>query len=179
MQWVIWILAALALLIAIAAVIGAMLPRAHSATRTARFRVAPDALYAVLSGPPDWRTGVKGYGVLPDQDGRKRWWEEDTFRHKIIFELIEDRPPERIAVRIAEPNLPFGGAWTFDITPAPGGGSDLRIREDGEIHNVIFRFLAHFVFGYTRSIETYLNDLATKFGERARTTMEPWPPPRI
>jgi len=165
MKWLLFIVGGLLLLVGLAAMIGAMLPRGHSATRKARFRVAPDALYAVLAGPPDWRSGVRGYGALPEQDGRKRWWEEDSFRHKITFELVEDRPPERMAVRIAERDLPFGGTWTFEIVPAPGGGSDLRIREDGEISNVIFRFLARFVFGYTGSIDGYLKDLGAKFGE--------------
>jgi hypothetical protein len=48
---------------------------------------------------------------------------------------------------------------------APGGGSELRIHENGEIYNVIFRFMARFLFGYTGSIETYLRDLGAKFGE--------------
>lgn len=75
--------------------------------------------------------------------------------------------PTRIAVRIAgrfpDGGLPFGGTWTFEIAPAATGGSDLRVREDGEIYNVIFRFMARFFFGYTASIEGYLRDLGTKF----------------
>jgi hypothetical protein len=79
--------------------------------------------------------------------------------------LVEDEPPARIAVRIADRGLPFGGTWTFQIAPVPGGGSDLRIDEDGEIYNVIFRFMARFFFGYTASIEGYLRDLGVKFGD--------------
>src|ERR1035437_3306718 len=123
-----------------------MLPLRHRGTRKARYRVAPDALYAVIAGPPDWRTGVKSFGALPDQDGRKRWWEEDTHHQKIAFELVEDQPPTRLAVRIADKGLPFGGTWTFEISPVADGASDLRIHEDGEIYNVIFRFMARFFF---------------------------------
>jgi hypothetical protein len=165
MKWVLLAAGALVLLIGLAAMIGAMLPRRHHATRKAQFRASPEALYAVIAGPPDWRTGVKSFGVLPDQDGRKRWWEEDTHRQKIAFELVEDRPPTRLAVRIAGRGLPFGGTWTFEIAPAAGSGSDLRIHEDGEIYNVIFRFMARFFFGYTASIEGYLRDLGTKFNQ--------------
>jgi hypothetical protein len=168
MKWVLLIAGALVLLVGLAALAGSMLSSRHHATRKARYRVAPDALYAVIAGPPDWRTGVKNFGVLPEQDGRKRWWEEDSHSQKITFELVEDRPPHKIAVRIADRGLPFGGTWTFDIAPAPGGGSDLRIQEDGEIHNVIFRFMARFFFGYTSSIEGYLRDLAVKFGEQVK-----------
>ena len=84
---------------------------------------------------------------------------------KIVYELVEARPPERLAVRIAGQGLPFGGTWTFHITPLAGGGSELRIDEDGEIYNLIFRFMARFFFGYTASIEGYLRDLGAKFGE--------------
>lgn len=167
MKWMFWIGGGLVLLVVLVAIVGAMLPLRHHATRRARFRVAPDALYAVIAGPPDWRTGVKSFGILPEQDGRKRWWEEDSHRQKVTFELVEDKPPERIAVRIADRGLPFGGTWTFEITPAPGGGSDVRIHENGEVYNVIFRFMARFIFGYTASIEGYLRDLGTKFGETA------------
>jgi len=165
MKWVLWIGVGLVLLVGVVALIGSLLPARHRATRKARYRVAPDALYAVLAGPPDWRTGVKSFGALPDTDGRKRWWEEDTHRQKVTFELVEDKPPTRMAVRIADRGLPFGGTWTFEITPVAGGGSDLRIDEDGEIYNVIFRFMARFFFGYTASIEGYLRDLGVKFGQ--------------
>jgi hypothetical protein len=62
-------------------------------------------------------------------------------------------------VRMADRKLPFGGTCSFDIAPAPDGGSELRITEDGEIYNVIFRFVSRFLLGYTASIEGYFRDL--------------------
>jgi hypothetical protein len=165
MKWILVIGCGLVVLVAVMAAVGAMLPRDHHASRKARYHVAPEVLYAVLAGPPDWRTGVKSYGELPDLDGRKRWWEEDTHHHKIIYELAEAKPPGRLVTRIAQPGLPFGGGWTFEIALIPSGGAELRVTEDGEIYNVIFRFMARFLFGYTGSIETYLRDLGAKFGE--------------
>ncbi|HUA57250.1 MAG TPA: hypothetical protein VML19_00745 [Verrucomicrobiae bacterium] len=164
MKWALLILGIVAGAIGLVALIGAMLPQRHHATRRARYRVRPDALYAVLAGAPDWRTGVKSFGALPEEGGRKRWWEEDTHGQKITYELMEDTPPSKLAVRIADRSLPFGGTWTFEITPE-GSGAVLRITEDGEVYNVIFRFMARFVFGYTGSIEMYLKDLAAKFGQ--------------
>lgn len=165
MRWILWIGGGLIVVVAIVALIGAMLPVKHSATRKAKFRAAPDALYAVIAGPPDWRTGVTSFGVLPEENGVKRWWEEDSHRQKMTYELVEARPPEKIATRIADRGLPFGGTWTFEIAPADEGGSELRIREDGEIYNVIFRFMARAFFGYHASIEGYLRDLGAKFGQ--------------
>jgi hypothetical protein len=170
MNWVLLIGAGLALLVAIVAVAGAMLPRDHHATRQARYRQGPEAIYFVLAGPVDWRSDIKASGSLPDRDGRKQWWEQDSHGHKVAYELVEDKMPSRRVTRIAEKNLPFGGTWTVDIFPATEG-SIVRITEDGEIHNVIFRFMARFFFGYTASIESFLRDLGHRFGEL--TTIEP------
>ncbi len=163
MKWV-WIIGgALLLIVAVMALAGAMLPQSHRATRRSRFRQRPEAVYAVLAGPPDWRSGVKASGQLPGG----RWWEQDAHNNKVTFELVEDSPPTRRVTRIADKGLPFSGTWTFEVAP-DGEGSSVRITEDGEIYNVIFRFMARFVFGYTSSIETYLRDLGRKFGETAR-----------
>jgi hypothetical protein len=165
MKWVLLVLAAVAVLASVVALVGAALPLRHHATRMARFQVTPEALYAVIAGPPDWRTDVKRYGALPDKGGRRQWWEEDRQAQKITYELVEEIAPKRLAVRIADPKLPFGGTWSFDVAAAPGGGSELRITEDGEIYNVIFRFVARFFVGYTASLESYLRDLGARFNQ--------------
>jgi hypothetical protein len=164
MKWILLTGGGLVLLAAIVAAVGAMLPVKHHATRKARFHTSPEALYAILAGPPDWRPDVKAHGDLPADNGRKTWWEQDGRGQKIRFELVEDKPPERRIVRIADRNLPFGGTWTYEIIPAPDG-ADLRIHEDGEVYNVIFRFMSRFIFGYRGSIEGFLRNLGTKLGQ--------------
>jgi hypothetical protein len=77
---------------------------------------------------------------------------------------VASLPPGKLIVRIADPQLPFGGTWTYEITPL-SSGSSLRIREDGEIYNPVFRVLARFVFGHSATIDAYLKSLAKKFGE--------------
>ena len=164
MKWVYVAGGSLVLLVAIVAVIGAMLPRDHRATRQARYRQKPEAIYFTLAGPVDWRSDIKAFGNLPDRDGRKQWWEQDSHGQRVTYELVEDKMPSRRVTRIAEKNLPFGGTWIIDISPTPDG-SVVRITEEGEIFNVIFRFVARFFFGYTASIEGYLRDLGHRFGE--------------
>ena len=170
MKWVYWIGGAIVGLVAVVAAIGAMLPRGHRATRAARYRQKPEAIYFTLAGPVDWRSDVKGFGNLPDRDGRKQWWEQDSHGHKVTYELLEDVMPSRRVTRIADKSLPFGGTWTIEIAPA-AEGSVVRITEDGEVYNVIFRFMARFIFGYTATIEGYLRDLGHRFGEL--TVIEP------
>ncbi|MEO8371485.1 MAG: hypothetical protein ABI806_20020 [Candidatus Solibacter sp.] len=170
MKWVYLIGAGIVGLVAVVAAIGALLPRGHRATRQARFRQKPEAIYFTLAGPVDWRSDIKAFGNLPDRDGRKQWWEQDSHGHKVAYELREDVMPSRRVTRIVGKDLPFGGTWTIEIAPAPDG-SVVRITEDGEVYNVIFRFMARFIFGYTATIEGYLRDLGHRFGEL--TVIEP------
>jgi hypothetical protein len=168
MKWVIFAGGILFLLVALMALIGALLPVKHYATRKAHFGQTPETIYSVLASPAGWRTDVKASGALPEKNGRKQWWEQDKHGQKIAYELVEDSPPTRRVVRIADAGLPFGGTWTVEIAPQAAGGSEVRIAEAGEVYNVFFRFLSRFVFGYTGSIEGYLRDLGKKFGEAVR-----------
>jgi hypothetical protein len=165
MKWLLLALGAVMLLAGLVALVGAALPVRHHASRKARFRVAPETLYAVIAGPPEWRSGVKRFGVLPDKDGRRQWWEEDNHGQRITYEVLEDVAAKRLTVRIADRNLPYGGTWSYDVAPVTGGGSELRISEDGEIYNVIYRFVSRFFLGYTATMERYFRDLGAKFSQ--------------
>jgi len=78
-------------------------------------------------------------------------------------------PPRVLVARIADPKLPFGGTWTYEITP-DAGGSRLTITENGEIYNPLFRFMARFIFGYEGTIQSYLSSLEKRLiGSRTRS----------
>lgn len=67
------------------------------------------------------------------------------------------------AARRADPSLPFGGRWTYELRAAPAG-TTLRITEDGEVYNPLFRFMWKFIFTHHRTIDVYLRDLAARVG---------------
>jgi hypothetical protein len=97
-------------------------------------------------------------------DGRPRWRERD--RHgTITYEVTESVPPGRLVTRIADDGLPFGGTWTYQVTP-DAGGSTLTVTEDGVVRNPVFRFVSRFVTGHTATIDAYLTALAARL-ERA------------
>ncbi len=162
-RWALWIVLALGGLVAVIALIGATLPKGHSASRTARVAIPPDALYSLLVDVdryPTWRGDVKKLERLPDREGKPAWMETmSAGRIPLYFERMER--PSLLVARIADPSLPFGGVWTYRIAPAPGG-SDLTITEDGEVYNPIFRFMSRFVFGHTATLEAYLKNLEAK-----------------
>jgi hypothetical protein len=41
----------------------------------------------------------------------------------------------------------------------------LRITEEGEVYNPLFRFMSRYVFGHYRTLEQYARDLGRHFGE--------------
>jgi len=160
------ILASFTGLVILIAVTGSLLPRTHRATRTAVFSRKPAEVFAAIhdfAAMPSWRSGLSGVEILPLQDGHASF-REITPHRPITYVVLEDRPPDRLVTRIADEKLPFGGTWTYEIS-AEAGGTRLRITEDGEIRNTLFRFLSRFVFGYTGTMDTYLRDLGNKFGE--------------
>jgi hypothetical protein len=161
MSWLWYGGGALAGLIALVALVGACLPRNHTATRSARFRKPAEEVFRWISGPQDWRPEVAKW----EQTGPGLYVETDKRGDKIRFEVVESVPPVRRVTRIADPGLPFGGTWTWELSPEGAGGCRVRVTEDGFVGNVIFRFVSRFVMGHHSTMETYLRSLAGQLGE--------------
>jgi hypothetical protein len=166
---VIFVIVALLVLIVLVVVpIGAFLPQQHIATRAARFHQSPDAIWQVTTDYekfPAWRKDVLRVEALPGVNGKPAWREFDRHGGSIPFQVMVMVPPRVLVTRIADPKLPFGGTWTYEISSQADGSFLLRITEDGEVYNPIFRFAARFVFGYSRTQEQYLQALGAKFGQ--------------
>jgi uncharacterized protein YndB with AHSA1/START domain len=167
MKYVLIAVAVIAVLILIVVIVGALLPEKHTATAEASFHQPPSAIWQAITDYakfPDWRTSVSRVQPLSPLNGNPSWIEFDAHANAIPYEVVDSAPPQRLVTRIADSKLPFGGTWTYEITPTTTG-STLRITENGEVHNVIFRFMSRFVFGQRSTIDAYLKALGTKFGE--------------
>jgi uncharacterized protein YndB with AHSA1/START domain len=168
MTWILYALGALAALGALLFVVGLLLPRTHAATCRILLHQPPEAVWSAITDVeafPVWRKSLQRVERLPERDGKPAWVEHSR-QGRMPIEVVEWSPPRRLVGRIADPSLPFGGTWTHEVAPAPGGCT-LTITENGEISNPIFRALARFAFGYHSTIETYQRELAAKFGEPA------------
>jgi hypothetical protein len=156
------VIIAVALLVVI---VGLALPKSHVAARQAVLNAPPDAVFLAVTEVehfPAWRRGVKKVERLPDRNGRPMWIEDGTTgRMTLAIERMER--PRLVVTKIADPNLPFGGTWTYDLRPA-ADGCVVTITENGEIYNPVFRFMARFVFGYEATMAGYLDALVAKFG---------------
>jgi|HubBroStandDraft_6_1064221.scaffolds.fasta_scaffold09593_8 hypothetical protein len=169
MKIILWLFVILAGMLILIAAIGWLLPKNHVATRIGHYHQPAKAIWAAITdveAMPSWREGLQSVTRLPDRNGLPAHLEV-TSSGKLPMETIELIPPQRLVTRIADPKLPFGGTWTFEIAPVADGAT-LRITEHGYVTNPFFRFMSRFVFSQTSTMETYLKSLAKKFGEEPR-----------
>jgi hypothetical protein len=159
-------IAAIIVLIAGVALIGAMLPQRHVASRSALFHASPERLFALISGAQDWRPDVRSCELLT-QDGRSYQREISQRGETVRYEIVQSQPPLAIQRRIATPNLPYSGTWTFALEPM-GAITRVRVTEDGEVYNPIFRFVSRFILGQTATQDTYLRAIGKATGEEIR-----------
>jgi hypothetical protein len=158
------VLGVIVLLIVAVVAIGALLPKRHEVARSASFKASPEKLFALIAGDQSWRPDVKECELIADQNGRQ--FQRETSKHgeTILYELMDEKPPVAIVRRIATENLPYGGSWSFELQPVEGG-TRVRITEDGEVYNPIFRFVSKFVIGQTATLDTYLKAMGKATGE--------------
>ena len=143
MKWILFAVVIVVVLVAVVAAIGALLPRDHVASRTLTTRRPAEELWALVANPAFAR---------------------DATGQDVPIETVESVPVKKLVTRIADPNQPFGGTWTFVITPTPTG-STLTISEAGWVSNVIFRFVSRFIMGHHATMDSYLRNVAKRLNE--------------
>ena len=152
-------------LIVLVVIVGMLLPKTHTASRSAVFKATPERLFALIDGPQTWRSNVRKYEPVSTPDGSRQWRETDSRGQTITYEAVERRPPTLLKTRMVAANLPYSGTWTLNLQPLDGSTA-LRITEQGEVYNPLFRFVSRFVIGQTHTMETYLRDLGTAIGQQ-------------
>lgn len=161
LKWIGLGLAGIAGLFLLATAVGALLPEHHVASTRAVFPASPSAVWeavADVEASPAWRSDLDRVEVL----SAGRWIEHGGFG-ATTYETVESEAPRRRVVRIADPDLPYGGRWTYELEPADGGTA-LTITEEGEVYNPFFRFMARFVFGHHATMERVHRDMGLRLG---------------
>jgi uncharacterized protein YndB with AHSA1/START domain len=169
MKYALIVVAAIAVVVLVVLIAGWMLPVSHRATREATYDATPAQVFGLITDVeayPRWRPSVKRVEVLPSVNGHSRFREIGS-NGAILYEIDTVVPNERLVGRIADRSLPFGGKWTYELLPA-GNATTLRITEDGEVYNPIFRFASRFVIGHTATLDQYLNDVGKRLGSASR-----------
>ena len=145
-------------LVLLVLVVGWVLPVKHRASQSATLSATPEQVWRLITDVeafPTWRTDVKSVTRLPDRNGQMVWVEEGS-NGRMTMAVERSEAPRQLVSRIADPDLPFGGTWTYVIAPAPNG-TTLTVTEDGEVYNPLFRFMSRFVFGHEATMAAYLS----------------------
>jgi hypothetical protein len=163
------LIAAIVLLILAVVAIGGLLPKRHVVSRSASFHTTPEKLFSLIAGAQNWRPDVTRSEILPAEKGRELVRETTSDGETITYELLDRTPPTSLKRRIATENLPYSGTWTFSLQPN-GENTVVRITEDGQVHNPVFRFMSRLVFGHTRTMDNYLRALGKATGREVEVT---------
>ncbi len=169
MRWPVRLLVIILVTAAVVIGVGTLLPERHVATRTLTLARTPDTVWTALTDSAlqlRWRPDLLGLDRLPDRAGRPVWRERSS-DGTLVLETTEALRPVRLVRTIVDDGGPFGGTWEYALRRVPEG-AELTITERGFVRNPAFRFLARFVFGYTRTLDGQLERLAAWFGEPAR-----------
>jgi hypothetical protein len=156
----------LVLVIATVLLVGSSLPVKHEVTREATYRATPAQLFALIRNVndyPSWQRSVSKVEMLPDVDGKQRMRETNSGQ-AITYELSDIVPNQRMVSRIVDAKLPFGGSWTYELVPGQAAdATTLRITENGEVYNPVYRFVSRFLMGHSSTIDKYLEAVATRY----------------
>lgn len=158
------VIAGVMLLVAAVIGIGSLLPKRHSVSRSASYRATPEQLFSLIAGAQNWRPDVLRWEAVPSADGREFVRETTPSGETVTYELVDSVPPRSLKRRIATENLPYSGTWTYSLE-LNGANTLVRITEDGEVYNPVFRFMSRFVLGHTRTMDAYLRALGKATGQ--------------
>ncbi len=151
------------LLLATAIVIfmGSRLPVAHTATVSGIVPGSQERVWGLITDverQPGWRSGLKAVEMLPAGAEGPCWTEVQTGM-KMPLCVTSSEAPRRRVVRIADPKLPFGGDWTYELEGAGAAATKVTITERGTTGPAMWRFAGHYLMHEDGQIKQYLKDL--------------------
>jgi Polyketide cyclase / dehydrase and lipid transport len=142
-------------------VMGSMLPHAHTASATVELAAPQTRVWQLIEDihtQPTWRTGLLSVELTAPQNGHPCWTEIQKHMHMPLCEDLATPPSTRI-VRIADPSLPFGGDWVYQLQPINANSSRLTITENGTTGQAFYRFVGHYIMHEDMSIKQFEADL--------------------
>src|SRR4029077_16767134 len=111
------------------------------------YRATPEQLFSLIAGAQNWRPDVLRWEAVADVGGRELARETTRGGETITYEVLESIAPKSVKRRMETENLPYSGSWAY-LLERNGATIIVRITEDGEVYNPVFRFVSRFVLGY-------------------------------
>jgi hypothetical protein len=121
-------------------------------------------VWATITGVanyPAWRSGLDSVSI--DAGGSTLRWREASGRDHLSFEAERMDSPAVFVSRITDRDIPFGGSWTYRLSPE-NAGTRVTITENGEVYNPLLRFMSRYIIGHTAALDAWLVDLSRRHG---------------
>src|ERR1044071_2250536 len=150
MKWLLIIAAVIVALIAIMYLVGLSLPVKHTATVEDTIPASLEQVWARITDVqnfPSWRKNLKTVELTNDTE-----WVEVMRGDNIPMKITEQVLQKRLVGTINSKDLPFGGHWVYELQPA-ANGTQLRITENGEVYNPMFRFISKYIMGHSSTMK--------------------------
>lgn len=161
MIYVYYVLGVLALLIGIVVGLGALEPVKHVAKRVVDLNSPKDKVWALITNyadMPTWRRELRKIEMVTGANGQEIWQEFENASESLDFETIEQIEGQKLVRKIVGNRTDFGGTWTFELEEN-GDQTTLTITENGEVYNIVFRFVSKYIMGHYASIDKFIRQL--------------------
>lgn len=147
---------------------GYTIPETHTASVSEYFanKKPPDIWKVIIEHElyPSWHEDVYAIKDLPPKNDYKSWKEVDANGNTVPYIIESHSPNVQLIIQSDDDSLDFSVKRTYDIIPENDGkGTTLKITEEGQIHNFLFRVIAHFLTGHTSDMDTFLRSMKNKF----------------
>lgn len=160
MKWILIVLILLIVAVGIIYLLGFLLPIKHQSMVESNLAISPENLWKILTTHKDykaWRSGIKDLKVTDTH----HWSEVNAHGDTINYRADWVEQNRKLLTVILNKDLPYGGQWEFEINKIDSG-THLRITENGEVYNPIFRFMSKYIFGHETTLKAYMADLQAK-----------------
>ncbi len=156
---------------------GYTIPIKHTVSISEHYnKTAPEIWFTIIQHDkyPEWHEDVYAIKELPEKGGYQSWKEVDADGNTVPFIIIEHSPNVQLVIQTDDNTMDVNYRRTYDIIPDTDynkKGITLKVTQEDEIHNFLFRVIAHFFTGHSNDIETFLRSLKNKFALEAKTSM--------
>jgi len=157
---------ALALMLALATLVGSRLPKTHVAASRLRLEAPVDEIWEIVTdftNYPKWRPGLARVDAGPMIEGQPSWYEYCSSKIKVHLKITECEPKKRLVTQLVGEKLPIFGAWEYEFTDDKGG-TMLTITERDKVYNPLLRFFTRLVFPGHAAMDVFLMALARHSG---------------
>lgn len=147
---------------------GKTLPFEHHEEITAELNTSSKKVWQILTDykdMPTWWSAVVKTVDEKQPDGKTVTWNYDQHGKRIGFVTVKQENEKLLVREIVTKGLPFGGSWSFELTPLSSNKTKLTLIEDGFIRPALARIVMIHFIGIRSNMESFIDALKKKINQ--------------